>query len=69
MKQHFQNVARKVANNENSDSFETQIPKHFTQDPSPQQCLQIMSFGILSTVNPIGSMKTWGKFSCTLCMK
>ena len=28
-----------------------------------------MSFDILSTVNPIGSMKTWGKSSCTLYMK
>ena len=22
----------------------------------------------VSTVNPIGSMKTWGKLSCTLCI-
>ena len=28
-----------------------------------------MYFDILSTLNPIGSMKTWGKLSCTLCMK
>ena len=41
----------------------------FTQKPSPQQRREIISFGILSTVNPIGSMKTRGKSSCTLYMK
>ena len=43
--------------------------KTIRQKLSPQQCRKIMPFGILSTVNPIGSMKTWGKLSCTLCMK
>ena len=69
MEQHFQDVAQKVANNKSSDSFAAHFAKHFTQKPSPQECREIMSFGILSTVNPIGSMKNWGKSSCTLCMK
>ena len=69
MEQHFQDVAQKVANNKNSDSFAAHFAKHFTQKPSPQQCREIMSFGILSTVSPIGSMKTWGKSSCTLFIK
>ena len=66
MEQHFQDVAQKVANNKNSDSFAAHFAKHFTQKPSPQECREIMSFNILSTINPIGSMKTWGKSSCTL---
>ena len=69
MVQHFQDVAQKVMNNKNSDSFAAHFAKHSTQKPSPQECRKNMSFGILSTVNPIGSMKTWGKSSCTLCMK
>ena len=69
MEQHFQDVAQKVANNKNSDSFADNFAKHFTQKPSPQESRKIMSFDILSTVNPIGSMKNWGKSSCTLCMK
>ena len=69
MQQHFQDVAQKVVNNKNSDSFAAHFAKHFTQKPSPQECREIMSFDVLSTVNPIGSMKTWGKLSCTLCMK
>ena len=69
MEQHFQDVAQKFVNNKNSDSFAAHFAKHFTQKPSPQECRKIMSFDILSTVNPIGSMKTWGKSSCTLCMK
>ena len=69
MEQHFQDVAQKVANNKNSVYFAAHFAKHFTQKPSPQECREIMSFDILSTLNPIGSMKTWGKLSCTLCMK
>ena len=69
MEQHFQDVAQEVANNKNSNSFAAHFAKHFTQKPSPQECREIMSFDIISTVNPIGSMKTWGKSSCTLCMK
>ena len=69
MEQHFQDVAQEVANNKNSNSFAAHFAKHFTQKPSPQECRKIISFDILSTVNPIGSMKTWGKSSCTLCMK
>ena len=69
MEQHFQDIAQKVANNKNSNSFTVSFAKHFTQKPSPQECRKIMSFGILSTVNPIGSMKTWGKLSFPLCMK
>ena len=69
MEQHFHDVAQKVANNKNSEYFADHFAKQFTQKPSPQQCREIMSSDIMSTVNPIGSMKTWGKLSCTLCMK
>ena len=67
--QHFQDVAPKVANIKNSDSFAAHFAENFTQKPSPQQCREFMSFNILSMVNPIGSMKSWGKSSCTLCIK
>ena len=66
MEQHFQDVAEKVVNYNNLDSFADHLAKHLTQKPSPQQCREIMSLGILSMVNPIYSMKTWGKWSCTL---
>ena len=65
MEQHFQDVAQKFANNKNSDSFAAHFAKHFKRKPSSQECREIMSFDIIST----GSMKTWGKSSCTLCMK
>ena len=58
MEQHFQDVAQKFANNKNSDSFTAHFAKHFAQKPNPQQRREIISFGLLSTVNPIGSMKT-----------
>ena len=69
MEQQFKDVAQKVTNDKNLDSFAAHFAKHFTQKPSPQQCCKIMSFSILYTVNPIYSMKTCGKLSCTLCMK
>ena len=69
MEEHFQDVAQKVVKNKNSESFAAHFAENFMQKPSPQQCRKIMSFDIISTVNPIDSMKTWGKPSCTLCMK
>ena len=69
MEQHFQYVAQKVVNNKNWDSFDDHFGKHFTQKPSPQKCYKIISFDILSTVKHVGSIKSWGKLSCTLCMK
>ena len=59
-------MAQKAANNNNSDSFAAHFAKHFTQKLGPQECREIMSFDILYTVNPIDSIKTWGKSSCTL---
>ena len=57
MEQNFQDVAQKVANDKNLDSFAAHFAKFFIQKPSPQQFRKIMSYDILSTVNPIGSMK------------
>ena len=69
MEQHFQDVAQKVQRDKNSDTFAAHFAQHFEQKPTPQQCREIMKFGILSKVNPIRSMKTWSKSSFTLCMK
>ena len=69
MEQHFKDVAQKVTNDKNIDSFAAHFAKHFTQKPSPQQCRRIMYFGIISRVNPVGSMKICGKLSCKLCTK
>ena len=60
---------KKFMNDNNSESFAAYFAKPFTLKSSPQQCRKIMCFGILSTVKPIGSMKTWSKSSCTLFMK
>ena len=54
MEQHFQDVAQKVVNNKNLDSFAAHFAKHFTQKPRPHACREIMSFAILSMVKPIG---------------
>ena len=62
-------MVQKFMHNNNPDSFAAHFAKIFTQEPTPQQCCKIMYPEILSTVNTIGSIKTWGKLSCTLCMK
>ena len=51
------------------NSFAAHFAQHFGKKPSAQQCRTIMSFEILSTVNPAGLMETWGEWSCTICMK
>ena len=66
MEQHFQDVDQNLMNNNNSEYFASHFARHFTQKPSPQKWREIMSLDILSTVNSIGSMKTWGTLSCTL---
>ena len=65
----FKDVSQKVLNDKNSESVAVHFSKTFTQKPSPQQCRKIVSFDILSIVNPIASMKTWVKSCCTQCMK
>ena len=65
MEQHFQDIAQKVQHDKHSDTFAAHFETHFDQKPTPQQCREITKFKILSKVNPIGSMKTWSKSSCT----
>ena len=69
MEQHFQYVSKTFMRDQFLDSFAYHSAKHFTHKMIPQKWRDIMFFGILSTVNPIGSIKTWGKLSCALCMK
>ena len=69
MEQHLQDVPPKVMHNKNLESFAAHFAKHFTQKPIPQKWCEIMSFGIISAVNYICSMKTWGESSCKMCIK
>ena len=66
--QHFQDIAQKVQHDKNSDTFAAHFATNFDQKPTPQQCRETMKSEVLAKANPIGSMKTWGKPSCTLCM-
>ena len=69
VEQHFRDVEQQVMDGNNLDSFDSRFAKHFTLKPSPQQCRKIVSFNIIYAVNTIGSMETWGKSSCSICMK
>ena len=61
IEQHFQDVAQKVQHNENLDTFATHFAQYFNQKRTPQHSHEIMSFGIIYIINPIGLMKTCGK--------
>ena len=69
MNAHFNDVQKLVQDGKLSDTFACHFAQHFSQKPSPQQQRNIMKFEVLSSVNPIGAMKTFGKPECTLCMK
>ena len=69
MKGHYNDVQQLVQNGKFSDSFARHFAQHFSVKPSPQQQRDIMKFEIISSVNPISAMKTFGKHECTLCMK
>ena len=66
MEKYFQCVTPKVMYDMNLESLASHSAQYFTPKPSPQKCCEIMSPKIISTVNPIVSMKNWGKWSCTL---
>ena len=61
MERHFQYVAKKVMYDNNSDYFAAHLDKLLHKKTIPKQCREIVSFKILSTINPISLMKTWGK--------
>ena len=69
MNAHYNDVQQLVKNGTLSDSFASHFVQHFNQKPSHQELRNIMKFEILSSVKPIGAMKTFGKPECTLCMK
>ena len=69
LEQKFQDVDQKIQCKKNSYYFSADCAHPFTKNLSPQQCHKIMAFDILYTVSPIGPMKAWGEFSCTLCTK
>ena len=69
MGKNFQDVAPKVQHDKNSDIFAAHFAQHFDPKPTPKQCREILKFEILAKVNPIGSIKTRSKYSCSLYMK
>ena len=44
MEQHYQDVAKKVQHDKNSDTFVAHFAHHFDQKLTRQQCREIMNF-------------------------
>ena len=49
--------------------FRSPFFSNFDHKKSLQKCCTVMTLDILSTVNPIGSIQSWGKPPYTICMK
>ena len=56
---HFK--AQKVQNDTNLDTFAAHFAQHFNRNPTPEQCREIISYVIISTLNTTGSMNNWCK--------
>ena len=61
MQKHLQEVPKTVLYNNNLDYFAAHFDEHLTPKPTPQKGFKITYFEIISTLNPIGLIKIWGK--------
>ena len=61
MEKHFQDMAQKVQDDRNLDTFVAYFAQHFDQKTTPQNCREIMRFENILMVNPIGPMENWIK--------
>jgi hypothetical protein len=71
MKGHFNDVQRLVNKNFTSDSFATHFASHCGEGVAVNADLvrKMVTMKVLWEGNPISCMKTFGKMSCSLCMK
>ena len=68
MNGYFNNVCKLVSNGTILDSFAKHFAQHFNSAPMCKTLCDNMQLEILSQLNPIGAMKTFGSRNCSLCM-
>ena len=66
---HFNDVQKKVTKGISSDSFADHFAKHFSSKPTNRELREMCEFKIIWEGSPLSISKTFGKSSCTLCMK
>ena len=66
---HFSNLLCLLKNGHKSDSFSTHFEQHFNETTSRTDIRKHMLFNVVNHLNLIGTMKTFTKPNCNLCMK
>ena len=66
---HFFNLLHLLKNGQKSDSFATHFEQHFKANTSCIDLCKYMTFKVVKQLKPIGSMKTFTKPNCNLCME
>ena len=66
---HFSDLQRLLKNGQKSDSFAAHFVQHFKSTTSCTELRKCMTFNVLKQLNPIGTMKTFTKPDCNLCMQ
>ena len=66
---HFSNLQRLLKNGQKSDSFAAHFIQNFNNTTSCTELRKCMKFKVIKQLNSIGSIKTFTKPNCNLCMQ
>ena len=66
---HFSDLKRLLKNVQKPDSFAAHFVQHFNDTTSRTDLGKCMTFKVIKKLNPIGTMKTFTKPNCNLCMQ
>ena len=66
---HFSDLQRILKNGQKSDSFAAHFVQHFNTNTSRTDLRKYMTFKVLNHINSIGTMKTFTKSDCNLCIE
>ena len=66
---HFFNLQRLLKNGQKSDSFAAHFVQNFNNTMSRTELRKCMTFKVIKQLNTVGTMKTFTKSNCNLCMQ
>ena len=66
---HFSDLLRILKNRQKSDSFAAHFEQHFNTTTSSTDLRKYMTFKVVKELNLIGTMKTFTKPNCNICME
>ena len=66
---HFSDLLRLLKNVHKSDSFASHFEQHINTTTSCKDLRKYMTFKVVKQLNTIGTMKTFTKHNCNLCME